>query len=38
MNHLPPRILMCRPDYFGIEYEINPWMDRTHPANHELQL
>lgn len=22
-----PRILMCRPDYFGIEYEINPWMD-----------
>src|SRR5262249_14442220 len=23
-----PRILMCRPDYYGIEYEINPWMDR----------
>ena len=22
-----PRILMCRPDYFGIEYEINPWMN-----------
>src|SRR3954453_5800906 len=21
-----PRILMCPPDYFGIEYEINPWM------------
>jgi N-dimethylarginine dimethylaminohydrolase len=20
------RILMCPPDYFGIEYEINPWM------------
>ena len=20
------RLLMCRPDYFGIEYEINPWM------------
>ena len=20
------RFLMCRPDYFGIEYEINPWM------------
>ena len=19
-------ILMCRPDYFGVEYEINPWM------------
>jgi N-dimethylarginine dimethylaminohydrolase len=24
----PPRILMCPPDYYGIEYEINPWMDR----------
>jgi N-dimethylarginine dimethylaminohydrolase len=24
----PPRILMCSPDYYGIEYEINPWMDR----------
>ncbi|MGF1579284.1 MAG: dimethylarginine dimethylaminohydrolase family protein [Gemmataceae bacterium] len=21
-----PTILMCPPDYFGIEYEINPWM------------
>jgi N-dimethylarginine dimethylaminohydrolase len=24
---LAPRILMCAPDYFGIEYEINPWMN-----------
>jgi len=24
----PPRILMCPPDYYGIEYEINPWMNR----------
>lgn len=23
-----PRILMCPPDFFGIEYEINPWMHR----------
>lgn len=23
-----PRILMCKPDYYGIEYEINPWMNR----------
>ena len=23
-----PRILMCPPDFYGIEYEINPWMDR----------
>ena len=22
-----PRILMCPPDYFRIEYEINPWMN-----------
>jgi len=22
-----PRILMCPPDHFAIEYEINPWMD-----------
>jgi N-dimethylarginine dimethylaminohydrolase len=31
-------ILMCRPDFFGVEYEINPWMhvadqvDRTRAA------
>src|SRR5262249_61682659 len=23
-----PRILMCPPDYYGTEYEINPWMSR----------
>lgn len=23
-----PTILMCPPTYFGIEYEINPWMDK----------
>jgi N-dimethylarginine dimethylaminohydrolase len=22
-----PRLLLCPPDYFGIEYEINPWMN-----------
>jgi len=22
----PMRLLMCPPDYYGIEYEINPWM------------
>ncbi len=26
---MPPRILMCPPDYYGIEYEINPWMSRS---------
>ena len=30
-----PRILMCPPDYFGIEYEINPWMNRQRQVNHE---
>src|SRR6266511_4397193 len=23
------RILMCPPDHYGIEYEINPWMNRS---------
>jgi N-dimethylarginine dimethylaminohydrolase len=29
-------ILMCPPDYFGIEYEINPWMNVKVGANPEL--
>jgi N-dimethylarginine dimethylaminohydrolase len=29
------RILMCRPDYYGIEYEINPWMSRSRGAVRE---
>ncbi len=24
-----PAILMCPPDFYGIEYEINPWMRKT---------
>ncbi|MEZ6140510.1 MAG: arginine deiminase-related protein [Zavarzinella sp.] len=24
-----PTILMCPPEHYGIEYEINPWMKRT---------
>ncbi|MDX1963395.1 MAG: arginine deiminase-related protein [Pirellulales bacterium] len=31
-----PRILMCPPDYYGIEYEINPWMSRSRPSDLEL--
>jgi len=31
-----PRILMCPPTYFGIEYEINPWMNRQVVANNDL--
>jgi N-dimethylarginine dimethylaminohydrolase len=26
-----PTILMCPPDFYGIEYEINPWMSRSTP-------
>ena len=27
-----PRILMCPSDFYGIEYEINPWMSRSRGA------
>ena len=30
-----PRILMCPPDYYGIEYEINPWMSRLRGSTPE---
>jgi N-dimethylarginine dimethylaminohydrolase len=33
MSRLAPRILMCPPDHFGIEYEINPWMHREVSAD-----
>jgi N-dimethylarginine dimethylaminohydrolase len=29
-------LLLCAPDYYGIEYEINPWMSREHGADIEL--
>jgi N-dimethylarginine dimethylaminohydrolase len=28
-----PRILMCPPDFYGIEYEINPWMSRSRASD-----
>ena len=28
-----PTILMCPPDYYGIEYEINPWMSRSRQSD-----
>src|SRR5262245_26883312 len=31
-NMKQPRILMCPPDFYGIEYEINPWMSRSRGA------
>ncbi len=33
-----PRILMCQPDFYGIEYEINAWMDRDRPADRAVAL
>lgn len=31
-----PHILMCPPTYYGIEYEINPWMNRARQPDHDL--
>ncbi|MBI3861991.1 MAG: amidinotransferase [Planctomycetia bacterium] len=28
-----PTILMCPPDFYGIEYEINPWMSRSRASD-----
>jgi len=33
-----PTILMCPPDYYGIEYEINPWMSRQRQADRDLAI
>ncbi len=33
-----PRILMCSPEFFGIEYEINPWMSREQQVDHPLAV
>jgi N-dimethylarginine dimethylaminohydrolase len=31
-----PTILMCPPDHYGIEYEINPWMNRARQSDEAL--
>jgi N-dimethylarginine dimethylaminohydrolase len=31
-------ILMCPPDHFGVEYEINPWMHIHNQVDHSLAL
>jgi N-dimethylarginine dimethylaminohydrolase len=31
-----PSILMCPPDHYGIEYEINPWMNRSMASVRDL--
>lgn len=35
---MAPKVLMCRPDYFGIEYEINPWMNKKKQPDKKLAL
>src|ERR1041384_1919209 len=30
------KLLLCPPDYYGIEYEINPWMSRERGADTAL--
>jgi N-dimethylarginine dimethylaminohydrolase len=34
----PPHILMCPPDYYGIQYEINPWMSTARQADHDVAV
>ena len=29
---------MCPPDYYGIEYEINPWMNRERQTDHAVAV
>jgi N-dimethylarginine dimethylaminohydrolase len=33
-----PHILMCPPNYYGIFYEINPWMDTARQADHGVAV
>ena len=35
MDFKQPTIFMCPPDYYGIEYEINPWMSRSRQSDSE---
>lgn len=33
-----PHILMCPPDHYGIEYEINPWMSTERQVDHAVAM
>lgn len=37
-NPAPRHYLMCRPTYFTVSYEINPWMDRSLPVDTALAV
>lgn len=32
------KLLMCRPDYYGIKYEINPWMNVKKKVDHNAAV
>lgn len=34
----PPSFLMCRPSFYGVNYEINPWMRIRRQPNRKLAL
>ena len=34
----PPHFLMCRPTYYQIAYEINPWMSLKRQVKHALAV
>jgi arginine dihydrolase len=38
MEDSQPHILMCPPDYYGIHYEINPWMNTARQADHRTAV
>ncbi len=38
MSKHSAHILMCPPDYYGIHYEINPWMSTERQADHDLAV
>jgi N-dimethylarginine dimethylaminohydrolase len=38
MSESQPHILMCPPDFYGIHYEINPWMNTARQADHRLAV
>jgi N-dimethylarginine dimethylaminohydrolase len=38
MTPTTAHILMCPPDYYGIEYEINPWMSRSRQADRDVAI
>jgi len=37
-TQVPRHYLMCRPTYFTVSYEINPWMDRARPVDTGLAV